>query len=121
MASIYSQRLFSNGLSGANGTLFTVPTGEVWKVKWCSLWFNYPPVGLQVVQLLVTGTSAGAAVALFAGIIPAALNPFSNSYEKIVDMQFVNLTLQQSESLVWFASDHVDSFGLTIDGYRFTQ
>ena len=120
---VYSRNLFAGSLSGAGDILFTVPAGQVWKVKWASAFFGYPTIGFNLIQLLPSGSSAGASIVLSGGNVQGALNPFGQqaNYEKPFDSLFADLTLTGPADLAWFQSDHSAYPGVTVDGYIFTS
>lgn len=122
MATIFSASFFDGAITVSGQLLFTVPAGEVWKLKYAHLWCG-PSYGSQMnLQLERTGAGSGASIDLMAGIINALWNPYSaRDTIRNGDNWHGSLTFQPGEGLVAFTGSSALPVGVTLDGFRFKQ
>lgn len=110
--SVLTETFFNNFVTGAGGTLYTVPAGRKHILTCVTAWD--PAVVTNTVQLLVASSSAGANIAFVLGQVPLTLGyPI-----KIFDTWQGRLVLHHGDSLDWFQSSPGHFVGLAVTGFN---
>ncbi|HEX9572229.1 MAG TPA: hypothetical protein VF969_08240 [Burkholderiales bacterium] len=109
--SVLTQTFFNNAVTGAGGTLFTVPAGRKYILTCVTAWD--PGVNTNVVQLLAGTSTAGANIAFILGLIPLT----AGYAIKVFDTWLGRLTMYPSDSLVYFLGTPAHYVGLSVTGF----